>query len=80
MGTAGGVIRDVLLNNVPVIFHKEIYAMACVAGGLVYWLSVMLRIRVGFAVLATFFTVCIIRFVAVRYRISLPTLHGEKGS
>ena len=79
-GAAGGVIRDVLLNNVPVIFHKEIYAMACVAGGLVYWLSVMLGLSVGIAVLATFFTVCIIRFVAVRYHISLPTLHGEKGS
>ena len=32
-GSAGGVIRDVLLNNEPVIFHKEIYAMACVIGG-----------------------------------------------
>ena len=31
-GSAGGVIRDVLLNNEPVIFHKEIYAMACVLG------------------------------------------------
>ena len=36
-GSAGGVIRDVLLNNEPVIFHKEIYAMACVLGGIVYW-------------------------------------------
>lgn len=36
-GAAGGVIRDVLLNNEPVIFHREIYAMACVLGGLAYW-------------------------------------------
>ena len=36
-GSAGGVIRDVLLNNEPVIFHKEIYAIACVLGGLAYW-------------------------------------------
>ena len=36
-GAAGGVIRDVLLNEEPVIFRKEIYAMACVAGGLTYW-------------------------------------------
>jgi uncharacterized membrane protein YeiH len=36
-GAAGGVIRDVLLNEEPVIFRKEIYAMACVAGGLAYW-------------------------------------------
>ncbi len=32
-GAAGGVIRDVLLNKEPVIFQKEIYAMASVAGG-----------------------------------------------
>ena len=37
-GAAGGVIRDVLLNNEPVIFRKEIYAMACVLGGITYWL------------------------------------------
>ncbi len=36
-GSFGGVIRDVLLNEEPVIFRKEIYAMACIIGGLVYW-------------------------------------------
>lgn len=36
-GSAGGVIRDILLNNEPVILRKEIYAMASVAGGFVYW-------------------------------------------
>src|SRR4030095_12336850 len=34
----GGVIRDVLLNDVPLLFRKEIYAMACIGGGLVYFL------------------------------------------
>ncbi len=76
-GVAGGVIRDVLLNNVPVIFHKEIYAMASVAGGCVYWALYALGINLPVAVIATFLTVCLIRFVAVRYHISLPTLHGE---
>ena len=36
-GAAGGVIRDVFINEIPLIFRKEIYAMACVIGGLVYW-------------------------------------------
>lgn len=35
-GAAGGVIRDILINEVPLIFRKEIYAVACIAGGLVY--------------------------------------------
>ena len=33
----GGVLRDVLLNKVPIIFQKEIYALACIAGGAVYY-------------------------------------------
>lgn len=77
-GAAGGVIRDVLLNNVPVIFHKEIYAMASVAGGMVYWGLITLGMSAEIPVAVTFITVCAIRFLAVRYHISLPVLHGEK--
>ena len=76
-GAAGGIIRDVLLNNVPVIFHKEIYAMASVAGGIAYWLLISLGFRAEVPVMATFVLVCVIRFLAVRYHISLPVLHGE---
>ncbi len=76
-GAAGGVIRDVLLNNEPVIFRKEIYAMACVAGGLAYWMGTLLEFPVEITVVVSFFTTCIIRFLAVRYHISLPLLKGE---
>ena len=41
-GAAGGVIRDIMLVREPVIFHKEIYAMASVMGGLAYWLTIQL--------------------------------------
>ena len=37
-GAAGGVIRDVFINEIPLIFRKEIYAMACVVGGIAYWI------------------------------------------
>ena len=37
-GAFGGVIRDILINDEPIIFQKDIYATACLAGGLVYWL------------------------------------------
>ena len=36
-GAAGGVIRDIFINEIPLIFRKEIYAMACAIGGLIYW-------------------------------------------
>jgi uncharacterized membrane protein YeiH len=76
-GSAGGVIRDVLLNNEPVIFHKEIYAMACVLGGIVYWGLMELRVPVEMTAVLSFLTTCLIRFLAVRYHISLPTLKSE---
>ena len=76
-GVAGGVIRDVLLNNIPVIFHKEIYAVASVGGGLIYWGLFVLGMSLPLTVIITFVAICIIRFIAVGYHISLPTLQDE---
>ena len=73
-GAAGGVIRDVLLNNEPVIFRKEIYSMACVAGGLSYWLLANIGAPMELTVIVSFLVTCIIRFLAVKYHISLPKL------
>ena len=73
-GSAGGVIRDVLLNNEPVIFQKEIYAIASVLGGIVYWAGVELELPIELTVVSSFLITCIIRFLAVRYHISLPIL------
>lgn len=76
-GVAGGVIRDVLLNQEPIIFQKDIYAMASVSGGLIYWLLAALGINIGITSIVTFFVICLVRYVAVRYHISLPLLRGE---
>ena len=76
-GAAGGVIRDVLLNNEPVIFQKEIYAIACVIGGVVYQLMWMAGVSLYITVPSVFVVVCLIRFLAVRCHISLPKLHSE---
>ena len=76
-GSAGGVIRDILLNNVPVIFHKEIYAMAAVLGGITYWFLDILMVSIEVTVIASFIVTCLIRFLAVRYHLSLPTLKDE---
>lgn len=73
-GSAGGVIRDVLLNNEPVIFRKEIYAMASVLGGLAYWLVMHIDNSVELAVAVSFAVTCTIRALAVRYHLSLPKL------
>lgn len=76
-GAAGGVIRDVLLNNEPVIFRKEIYAMASVLGGLTYWALLELDMPLMVIVTASFLVTCAIRFLAVRYHLSLPVLKDD---
>ena len=76
-GSAGGVIRDVLLNNEPVIFHKEIYAMAAILGGITYWILDILQLPIEITVISSFCVTCLIRFLAVKYHLSLPTLKNE---
>lgn len=77
-GSAGGVIRDILLNNEPVIFRKEIYAMACLLGGITYWALAEMSLPPEVTVTASFLVTCTIRFLAVRYHISLPRLKDEE--
>lgn len=76
-GSAGGVIRDVLLNNEPVIFRKEIYAIAAVLGGITYWLLDSFFVNIEITVISSFVVTCMMRFLAVRFHLSLPTLKSE---
>ncbi len=77
-GAAGGVIRDVLLNKTPVILRKEIYAMASIIGGLLYWVLTDMHVNVAITGVATFVFIVTIRILAVKYHISLPVLKDEK--
>ena len=74
----GGVIRDVLLNNVPLLFRKEIYAMACIAGGLIYFLFKKMDLDAGLAKISCIIIIFAIRVLAVRYHLSLPQFYQEK--
>ena len=76
-GSAGGVIRDIFLNRMPLIFRKEIYAMASIMGGILYWLLLAWQVNVGVASAITFLFICIIRGLAMNYHISLPQLRIE---
>ena len=74
-GCFGGVIRDVLLNNVPVIFQKEIYASACIAGGIIYFLCLYLKVDERLSQLICMAAIVIIRILALRFHLSLPSFH-----
>lgn len=77
-GTFGGVTRDILINDVPLIFHKEIYALASVSGGLLFILLYKIGIEDNIIYISTVLTVIIIRTIVVRYNISLPTIYHDK--
>ncbi|UPS91545.1 MULTISPECIES: trimeric intracellular cation channel family protein [unclassified Bizionia] len=71
----GGVIRDILCNEIPVIFRKEIYATACILGGLTYFLVRKLPIDNNVVFIIAGLVVITIRLLAVRFKVSLPTLY-----
>ena len=73
-GSVGGVIRDVLLNEVPLLFRKDIYALACIAGGIVFMICYQSGLSTALTELLAALTVILIRIVAVRYHIQLPFL------
>lgn len=77
-GCFGGVLRDVLLNNVPLIFHKEIYASASILGGLIFFLLIRLQLPFNYASLVAILIVFVVRVLAVRYSWSLPKFYERK--
>ena len=73
-GAAGGVLRDILINEVPLIFRQEIYALACVFGGVVFGFCGLLGVPVGTTEIVTALSVIAARVVAVRFSLKLPIL------
>ncbi len=71
----GGVIRDILCNEIPVIFRREIYATACILGGGSYFLLRQLPIENAFAFVAAILIVIGIRLLAVKFKIALPNIY-----
>ena len=70
-GSFGGVIRDILANKLPAVFHEEIYATACVAGGIVYFLIDGLMGH-NTVVFITILVVIAVRLLSVKYKWELP--------
>lgn len=67
----GGIIRDVLTNEIPLIFRKEIYATACFIGGIVYIILTKVSYMENLNIAVSIFTVILIRYFSIRYKWSL---------
>lgn len=73
-GSFGGVVRDILINEEPLFFRKDIYATACVAGGAIYWLISTIGGSVMLQQSACAVTVIGLRVCALRYNWALPVV------
>lgn len=71
-GVVGGVIRDVLVGEVPLIFRKEIYATAAFAGASLMLVSLYLGLSMEWSMFIAMMTTFLMRWLAILYNFSLP--------
>lgn len=77
-GSFGGMIRDILINEVPLIFRKDIYALTCVLGGIIYYICHRLHVTPVVTQVVTAASVLAARLIAVKFHISVPILKGDE--
>jgi uncharacterized membrane protein YeiH len=77
-GSFGGMLRDILITQIPLIFRKEIYALACVAGAIFFTMGYALDLNIVVNEVATASIVILTRILAVKFQWHLPILKGEK--
>ncbi|WP_419868798.1 trimeric intracellular cation channel family protein [Chryseobacterium sp. CT-SW4] len=76
-GCFGGIIRDILLNRIPLIFRQEIYATACIIGGSAFLLMThYTTLSYTFVQIFTILLIVAIRTLAVKYHWQIPRFYG----
>ena len=73
----GGVIRDILCNEIPVIFRREIYATICILGGIVFFMLRKMNLENDVLYLTTSLVIISVRLLAVKYKWYLPALENK---
>jgi uncharacterized membrane protein YeiH len=73
----GGVLRDVLTNEIPVLFRKEIYATACLAGAFLYLALDSLGVERNLNVIVSVLLIFFIRVLSLKFNVSLPKFRRE---
>lgn len=76
----GGVIRDTLINEVPLIFRKEIYATACLSGAAVFVLLKLLNVDDNMNSFISVGVIILIRTISVKYQLTLPKVGSKKST
>lgn len=70
----GGVLRDIVCNEIPLIFRKEIYALTCLCGGILYILLARVNLDQNWIILITVIFIASFRILAVKFEWKLPDI------
>lgn len=76
-GIVGGITRDILINEIPIVFTQELYAVACILGGVIFSLLRYFQVDLPITEIVTAVSVVVIRVLATKYRWTLPILKGD---
>jgi uncharacterized membrane protein YeiH len=74
----GGVLRDILCNEIPTIFRREIYATICLFGGVVFFALKSLNLEDDVLYLITSIAIISVRLLAVKYKWYLPAFEHKQ--
>lgn len=73
----GGVLRDILCNEVPLIFHKEVYASLSILGAIIFYILLQTPLDININYVITSALVVVLRILAVKYEWVLPKIYRE---
>ncbi len=78
-GVCGGMIRDVLCREIPLVFRGELYAVTCIFGGLIY--TSLLSAGVGSAesMISGMLGCLLLRLAAIKWHLTIPVF-GRSGT
>lgn len=71
-GIGGGLIRDLMVNEIPFVLKEDIYAVASIVGGICYYTAQKYRVSDTFAIVGTIAVVMVLRMLATKFRWNLP--------
>lgn len=77
-GVGGGLLRDTMVQNTPIIFTKEIYAVASIIGGNTFYICSKLGVRYNISYCICFGLIFLVRMLSIKYNINLPSYNSDK--
>lgn len=76
-GIVGGIARDIFINEIPIVFTQELYAVACIFGGIIFSVLVFFNVELALSEIIVAISIIAFRIIATKFNLKLPTLNGE---